>query len=169
MKNIQELTFEHFIELYVRQNLSLQEIGDIFGVSRQRIHQIKKDLESIHGKIQRKNTLDSFTLKKLLDSGMSVKAIADMHHLKISKVNRLIRKCEEDYKMGLSPIKVVRKKSKDILTKGLLHQLYVIEKLTDKEIATRHHVSPTTVWLLRKKYEIESYYTKSLRRSKRTA
>lgn len=169
MKNIQELTFEQFIEYYVRKKLSLQEIGDIYGVSRQRIHQIKKHLESIHGKIQRKNTLDSFTLKKLLDSGISVKDIADMHHLKISKVNRLIRKCEEEYKLGLSPIKVVRKKSKDILTKGLLYQLYVNEKLTDKEIASKYHVSPTTVWLLRKEYQIESYYTKSLRRTERTA
>ena len=118
MRNIEELTFEEFIELYVRKDLTLQEIGDIFGVSRQRIHQIKKYFESIHGKIKKSQQLDAFKLKKLLDDGKDAKEIASLTNIKMSKINRLIRKYEDDYKKGISPIKVIRKKSKDILQVG---------------------------------------------------
>jgi len=166
MRSIQELTFETFIELYVRQNQSLQCIADTYGVSRQRIHQIKKEFERTHGKIQRNQSIDVFTLKRLLDDGKTLQQIADMSGIKLSKVHRLIRKYEEDYNQGLSAIKIVRTKTKDILSKSLLHQLYVKELLTDKEIAERFGCSPATVWLLRKEYEISSLYTKGLRRLK---
>ncbi|PGK51426.1 hypothetical protein CN918_26915 [Priestia megaterium] len=166
MRSIHELTFETFIELYVRQNQSLQDIANTYGVSRQRIHQIKKEYERTHGKIQRNQPIDSFTLKRLLDEGKSLQEIADLFNIKLSKVHRLIKKYEEDYLQGLSPIKIVRTKIKDVLSKSFLHQLYVKELLTDKEIAERFGCSPATVWLLRKEYEISSFYTKGLRRLK---
>lgn len=163
MSDMKTVTFERFIELYVRQKLSLQAIGELYGVSRQRIHQIKKQFETKHGKIQRKPQLDSFTLKRKLEEGRSVQEIASEHQMTSSKVNRLIRQYENAYNAGLSPVKIQRKKARDILPKSLLHQLYIVELKNDKEIAERYHLSPATVWMLRKEYEIPSLHTKSLR------
>ena len=168
MRSIHELTFEMFIELYVRKNQSLQSIANDYGVSRQRIHQIKKEFERTHGKILRNQAIDSYTLKRLLDEGKTLQAIADLHDIKLSKVHRLIKKYENEYHQGLSPIKISRTKIKDALPKPLLHKLYVNELLTDKEIAERFQCSPATVWLLRKEYEITSLYTKGLRRLKQS-
>lgn len=164
MDKLSELTFQKFTELYVLKNYSLQKIGELYGVSRQRVHQIKKQLESKHGKIRRKHAIDSFTLKEMLDNGLSFQEIAKNCGSSVSKISRLVRKYEEDYRRGISPVKIKRRKIKDILAKELLYKLYAIELKNDKEIAQMYGVSQTSVWLLRKEYDIESFYTKSLRR-----
>lgn len=158
------LTPETLIELHVRENMSLTEIGEMYGVSRQRVHQLKKEYEKQHGKITRRVVIDVLTLKHYLEQGWTAKRIAEHLDLKPSKISRLIRKYKEDYNSGISKVKIKRKKSDDIIPKSELTELYLNKLYTDREIADMYQVSPSSVNLLRKKYNIPTIKTKSLRK-----
>jgi transposase len=153
-----------FIELHVRQNMSLTNIGEKFGVSRQRVHQLKKEYEKKFGEINRRTFIDFITLKKYLEKGWSDRQIASHFQMKPSKISRLIRKHQERYENGLSPVPLKRKRAEDILSKAILVKLYVVELQTDKEIANHYQLSPSTVNSLRKKYNIPTNNDKSLRK-----
>jgi predicted DNA-binding protein YlxM (UPF0122 family) len=159
-----QLTPKKLIELHIRENLSLSEIGELYGVSRQRIHQLKKEYEKEQGKITRRVVIDALTLKHYLEQGWTAKRIAEHLELRPSKVSRMIRKYKEEYEAGYSPINIHRKKADDIVTKEELYHLYIHQLYTDKEIAEKFQVSPSTINLLRKKYGIKTIKTKSLRR-----
>lgn len=158
------LTAEVLIQLHVREGLSLSQIGNRFGCSRQRVHQIKQEHEKAHGKINRRTILDVFTLHHYLEKGWSDGAIASHFDLKTSQVSRMIRVNQKRYKEGKVPILLVRKKAEDVLPKTLLYHYYVEQLKTDKEIATLVHLSPSTVNNLRKKHGIPTNNQKSLRR-----
>jgi len=158
------LTPETLIELHVRENMSLSEIGEMYGVSRQRVHQLKKEYEKQHGKITRRVVIDVLTLKHYLDQGWTAKRIAEHLDLRASKISRLIRKYKDEYENGVSKVKIKRKKSDDIIPKNDLIDLYLNKLHTDREIADMFQVSASSVNLLRKKYNIPTIKTKSLRK-----
>lgn len=159
-----ELTADVFIRLHTQENLSLSAIAKEYGVSRQRVHQIKKDIEKKHGRINRRIFIDAITLKHYLDQGWTAKQIAERFSMKPSKVARLIRQAKEQYEDGMSAIKVERKKVEDILSKEELYDLYVRQLKTDREIAAMYQLSASTVGSLRKAYYIETKRTKALRK-----
>lgn len=163
-----KLNADILIQLHVRENMSLSKIGEIYGVSRQRVHQLKKEYEKKHGKITRKVSIDVLTLKHYLDQGWTSKRIADHFEMSPSKISRLIRKYREEYELGASHVKISKKKTEDIISELELRNLYTIKLLTDKEIAEIYQVSPSSVNLLRNKYKIPTNKTKSLRKLKRT-
>lgn len=158
-----ELTYELLFDLMVNKKMKMSSIARMFGVSRQRIFQIKEDLENKHGKIKLNNFIDVVTLKRCLDERMTLKEISKKYNLPISKINSLIKDYQEKYEDGTISIKVEKKKAEDILTKSLLTKHYLEELLTDKEIALKYHLSPATVNILRNKYEINTINTKALR------
>lgn len=166
MDTRKKLTPDTLIKLHVRENLSLSKIGEMYGVSRQRIHQLKKEYEKKHGKITRKVVLDVLTLKHYLEQGWTAKRIAEYFDMSPSKISRLIRKYKEEYELGASPIKIKRKKADDLISKDDLIHLYNNKLLTDKEIADIYQISASSVNLLRNKYNIKSNKDKSLRRLK---
>lgn len=159
-----ELTAELFIRLYTQENLSLAAIAKEYGVSRQRVHQLKKEFEKKHGRIHRRIFIDAITLKHYLDQGWTARQIAERFAMKPGKVARLIRQAKEQYEDGLSTIKVERKKAEDILSKEELHTLYSKELKTDKEIAKMYQLSASTVGGLRKVYSIPTKKSKGLRK-----
>lgn len=159
-----KLTPDKLIELHVRQNLSLSEIGNMFGISRQRVHQLKREYERTHGKINRRFFIDVLTLKHYLDLGWSVKQISNHFDMTTSKISRLIRKYQDEYDYGVSNIEIRKKKANDIISKGRLHELYVDKLYTEKEIADEFQVSPSTINILRKQYKIPTNKDKSLRK-----
>ena len=160
----EELTAELFIRLHTQENLSLAAIAKEYGVSRQRVHQIKKEFEKKHGTINRRIFIDAITLKHYLDQGWTAKQIAERFAMKPGKVARLIRQAKEEYEEGLSLIKIQRKKVEDILKKEELYELYVKQLKTDKEIAALYQLSASTVGGLRKKYKIPTKRSKGLRK-----
>jgi len=166
MADIKELTFEKLVQYHVQEELSLQDIANIYQTSRQRVYQIKSKLEKEHGSIKRPKTGTFFKIKKMLDEGKKVPDIAKELNVKASKINRLIRTYEEKYRKGELPIKIQRKSSRNLLPKALLYHLYQKEGLTDKESGERYQVSSVTVWLLRKEYGIETIYKKKNRQRK---
>lgn len=159
-----ELTSSKLIELHVRQNLSLSKIGEMYGISRQRVHQLKKEYEKSAGKINRRLFIDVITLKHFLEKGWTAKEIAKHYEMKPSKISRLIRKYKEEYEMGASNIKINRKTAKDLISKSVLYDLYIHKLFTDEQIAKEFHVSPSTINLLRKEYGIPTNNDKSLRK-----
>lgn len=164
MATREELSSSKLIELHVRQNLTLSQIGKLYGISRQRVHQIKKDVEKTYGKITRRMFIDVFSLKHYLEQGWSAKEIALHYDMKPSKVARLIRKYKEEYESGVSNIKISRKKIKDLISKAELYDLYVNQLYTDAEIAEKCSVSPSTINALRKDYGIPTNNDKALRK-----
>jgi DNA-binding CsgD family transcriptional regulator len=142
----------------------LTEIAKKYGVSRQRVHQMKQEFEKKHGRINRRIFIDSITLKHYLDQGWTAKQIAERFSMKPSKVTRLIRKAKEQYEDGLSAIKVERKKVKDLITREELYDMYIRQLKTDKEIAAKYQISPSTVGSLRKQYKIPTKHSKGLRK-----
>jgi DNA-directed RNA polymerase sigma subunit (sigma70/sigma32) len=160
----EKLTYTLFKKLHIEESKSLQEIGDAFGVSRQRIHQLKKEYEKKHGKLTRRVFIDIVTLKHYLDLGWTAKQIADHFEMQPSKVCRMIRKYKEAYELGVTVIAIKRKTAKDFVTKKELKRLYEEELCTDKEIAKLVQLSPSTIGMLRKKYGIETLRTKKLRK-----
>lgn len=160
----EELTYHQLIELHVRQNLSLTEIGAIYGVSRQRVHQLKKEYEAKHGKINRRLFIDVFSLKHFLEQGWSATEIALHYEMKPSKVARLIRKYKEEYESGASHIKINRKQIKDLISKSELYDLYANQLYTDREIAEKFSVSASAINALRKAYKIPTNNNKALRK-----
>lgn len=159
-----DLTSEKLIELHVRQKLSLSKIGEMYGISRQRVHQLKKDYEKSCGKINRRLIIDVFTLKQLLDKGMTAKEIGIEYNLKASHVCRLIKNYQEDYESGFSNISIKRKTLQDIISYEELYTLYSKQLMTDKEIAKKFNASPAAVCNLRKKYRIPTNNNKSSRK-----
>lgn len=158
------LTYETLCELHINQNLSLTAIGNKYNVSRQRIHQLKKEFEKEYGKISRQVYIDPVTLNHYLDQGWTAKMIADYFDIKPNQITRLIRKYQIEYEEGLSPINVKRKKTEDLLPKHLLMEHYLEDLMTDKEIGDLYRISSSSVNLLRKKYNIKTINTKSLRK-----
>ena len=159
-----ELTPDELIRLHIEENMSLTEIGKLFHVSRQRVHQIKKEYERKMGKISRRVFIDAFTLKHHLEQGWSAKTIAEYYEIKPSQVTRMIRKYHKEYEDGHSLVEVKILQADDLISKEELVQLYLEELHTDKEIAEKYQVSASTVNLLRKKYDIPTIRTKSLRK-----
>lgn len=164
MATREKLTSSKLIELHVRQNLSLTEIGELYGISRQRVHQLKKEYEKKCGKITRRLFIDVLSLKHYLEQGWSAKEIAEHYDMKPSKIARLIRKYKEDYEAGVSNISICRKNTKDLLGKHELYDLYVHQLYTDAEIAAKFSVSASTINLLRKEYKIPTNNDKALRK-----
>lgn len=164
MSTKKELTPSLLIELHVRKNLSLTKIGEMYNVSRQRVHQIKKEYEKKHGKINRRMNIDALTLKHFLELGWNATQIANHFNMSPSKVSRLIRNYKSQYEIGKINVHIKRKTSEDILPKNELIKLYINDLLTDREIANLYNLSPSTVNLLRKRYKINSIQTKKLRR-----
>lgn len=162
----EKLTPDKFIELHIRKNLSLTEIGEIYGVSRQRIHQFKKEIEVKHGKINRRLFIDVFSLKHFLEQGWTAKQIGEYYDLKPSKVARLIRKYKSEYESGYSNIKIERKKIEDIISRDEIHELYIEKLYTDEEIAEKFNVSTSAINILRRQYNIKTNNNKSLRKEK---
>lgn len=158
------LTPEKLIELHVRQNITLSQIGVMYSISKQRVHQLKKEYESNKGRIQRRLSLDVFSLKHHLDQGWSVQEIASHFKMKDSKVARLIRKYKTEYDCGQSNIRIAKRSLEDILPKENLFNLYVNQLYTDAEISEKYQISVSSVNNLRKKYKIKSLKTKSLRK-----
>ena len=159
-----KLTAEKLIKLHTQDNLSLAEIGKMYGVSRQRIHQLKKEFEEKYGKINRRLFIDVVTLKHYLDQGWTAKQIAERFEMKASKVSRLIRKYRSQYENGVSEIKIKRKTVDELINKYELKMLYEEKLMTDKEIAKHFQVSASTVGMLRRKYKIKTMKTKALRK-----
>lgn len=160
----EKLTAEVLIRLHTQENLSLSKIGELYGVSRQRVHQLKKEYEKKHGRVTRRSFIDVITLKHYLDQGWSAKQIAERFNMKSSKVSRMIREYKKQYEMGRSIINIKRKKAEDLLQRKDLYELYVNQLLTDKEIGERYQMSASTVGMLRKEYNITTNRTKKLRR-----
>lgn len=159
-----ELTPDELIRLHIEENMSLSQIGKIYNVSRQRIHQIKKEYERKMGKISRRVFIDAFTLKHHLEQGWSAKNIAEYYDIKPSQVTRMIRKYQKEYELGNSLVELKILQADDLISKEELKTLYLDELYTDKEIAEKFQVSASTVNLLRKKYGIPTIRTKSLRK-----
>lgn len=159
----EQLTPALLIQLHVRDNLSLSEIGVRYGISRQRVHQLKKEYEQQYGKITRRVVIDVLTLKHYLEQGWTAKRIAEHFEMNPSKVNRMIRKYKDAYEEGASPVQITRKKTTDIISQKELFHLYVEELYTDRQIADMYQMSPSSVNLLRRKYHIPTLRTKSLR------
>lgn len=158
-----ELTFSTFIELYIRKNMSLSKIGKIYGISRQRVHQIKQELEKKHGKITRRISIDPITLKHYLEQGWNASEIAKHFNMTPSKISRLIRQYQNQYEAGELNIAIKRKKAQDILTKKELSSLYTEQLYTDKEIGEKYQLSSSTVSSLRKEYGIRTIHIKKIR------
>jgi predicted DNA-binding protein YlxM (UPF0122 family) len=159
-----ELTAEELIRLHIQDNLSLTKIGEMYGISRQRVHQLKKEYERKHGTITRSVNIDVLTLKHYLDQGWTAKQVAERFDMKASKVTRLIRKYKAEYDEGITFIKIKRKVSKDIISKKELEEYYLVKLYTDQEIAEMFQVSASTVGMLRKSYGIPTIRTKALRK-----
>lgn len=164
MSSRERLTAEKLIELHVRQNITLAKIGELYGISKQRVHQLKKEYETKAGKIQRRLSLDVFSLKHHLDMGRSANEIAKQFNMKPSKITRLIRKFKADYTCGQSNVRIVKRSIDQLLPRDTLYKLYVNDLLTDSEIAKEFQISVSSVNNLRKKYKIKSIKTKSLRK-----
>lgn len=159
-----ELSASKLIELHVRQKLSLAKIGKMYGITRQRVHQLKKEYEKSVGKIHRHSFVDVLTLRDYLDKGYTVKDIAEELELTTSKVSRLIRQHQEAYELGMSNINIKRKSKKDLINKALLYELYVHQLWTDEDVAKKYNISASTVNILRKEYGIATNNNKSLRK-----
>lgn len=159
-----QLTPEIFVNLYVKKQMSLTKIGNMFGVSRQRVHQLKKEYEKKHGKMEKEITIDVITLKHYLDQGWTAKQIAERFELKPSKVTRLIRNYREKFNKGYVKLVLKRKTAEDLISKNELESLYVKELLTDEEIGKKYQLSPSTIGMLRKRYNIQTIRTKALRK-----
>lgn len=159
-----QLTPEELIRLHTEENLSLTKIGEMYDVSRQRVHQIKKEYEKKTGKITRRVYIDPFTLRHHIDQGWSAQMIADHYDLQPHQITRMIRKFQKEYEAGDSPVEVKLLQAEDILPRAELAKLYQTDLKTDKEIAEQFGLSASTVNLLRKKYHIPSMKTKSLRK-----
>lgn len=158
------LTAEKLIKLHTQDNLSLAKIGKMYGISRQRVHQLKKEAEEMYGKINRRIFIDVMTLKHYLDQGWTAKQIADRFEMKQAKVSRLIRKYKKEYETGICDINIKRKTAEDLIKKYELKEMYEVKLMTDKEIAKVYQVSPSTIGSLRKRYRIPTIKTKSLRK-----
>lgn len=160
----EQLSYEVFIQLYVKENRSLAHIGELYGVSRQRVHQMKQEFEKEYGKISRKKTIDLFTLKRHLDQNFSIREIADKHRLTPNQVMRQIKMYQKQYEKGILPVGIKINKAEDLLSREELMRLYLDDLLTDDEIGKLKRLSPSSVSLLRKQYGIPTIFSKSLRK-----
>ncbi|QST02928.1 hypothetical protein IMZ31_20485 (plasmid) [Pontibacillus sp. ALD_SL1] len=158
-----ELTAQALIDLHVHQKKTLAEIGSMFAISRQRVHQLKKEYEKTHGPINRRCVPDARTLKKYIDKGFSNEKISQEIGVSPSCVYRHIQKYQQEYQKGVQPHSLKRKKAEEILPPSLLRHLYETKHHTDREIGELYNLSPSLVNNLRFKYGITTNNKKSLR------
>jgi len=89
--------FERIYTLYIQEGLSLQEIADQFGISKQRVHQIlmkeSKEPEMLEIKkradMRERNTWRSKEIEFQLEQGLSCSKVATLLGISINVVKRV--------------------------------------------------------------------------------
>jgi transposase len=89
--------FERIYTLYIQEGLSLQEIADQFGISKQRVHQIlmkeSKEPELLEIKkradMRERNTWRSKEIEFQLEQGLSCSKVATLLGISINVVKRV--------------------------------------------------------------------------------
>ena len=133
-------------------NYSFSKIGNLHGVSRQRIHQLYKEYkESYSDLFMEKMEPSQAELAELLERFTTLKEVAE--HLSVT-TNRLKRMLKQH---GLKKTFV-----KEALSEEVLYKMYVDEEKSDEEIAEQYRCSPNTVMKLRYQFGIYESMRKPL-------
>lgn len=121
------------------KSMSLSEIGSIYNVSRQRVHQVLKEYKKLKPHLFKGPQYPSKEeIQRLLDKNISINAIAKHFNITTNRLKKL---------MGKYNLKKVYIKEK--LTKEKLYLHFVLEKKSDREIAELYNCSRNTVMKLR--------------------
>ena len=133
--------------------MTLSEIGSIYGVSRQRVHQVLQEYKEEHPELFIKITDPAKKeIEKLLEKNMPLKKIAEHFNISINKLKKLMNK------YGLKKVFI-----KEKLDKETLYSLFIEEEKSDSEIAKLYNCSKNTVMKLRYNHGITSDMRPSLK------
>jgi len=136
---------------YVEKKMTLEQIASVYGVSKQRIHQILTKYKGSHPELFPEKKLDKSEVQRRIEEGESITSIAksaDMSHGIVSTFMR---------KNGIE-----KKTLKDRLSEDKLREL-VCQGKTDKEIGDIYRAKELTIQALRYEYGI----VKRIRKSKK--
>lgn len=135
------------------RELSFSKIGRKYGVSRQRVHQIYNEYRSKWPELfitKRDPTKEE--LEALLKKHTTFRAMAEELGVTTGRLKRYLQT------YGLK-----KPFLKDLLTKEVLMQLYVVEEKSDQEISKLYRCSPNTVMKIRYDLGIYESMRKTLR------
>lgn len=152
--SINALTYQEWSRLLLVERLSISAIARRHGVSRQRAHQVKSDMERKGGPFRPPPLLDVFTLKTHLESGWSVRAIARHHDLTVYAVTTLIASYQLAFHEGRLPFLLTVRTGETRLPREQFHMWYVVERRSLKEMATLSGLSLSTLGRLRNRYKL---------------
>ena len=127
--------------------LTFAEIGRSYDVTRQRIHQLYKEYKELYPDLfieKEEKVPKKEHIEKMLAQNISLTKMSKEFDITQNKLKKV---------MNLYGLKKVYLKDK--ITKEMLYNLYVVQGLSDKEIADRYNCSKNTIEALRKKHEIK--------------
>lgn len=124
--------------------ISLSQIGKMYNVTRQRVHQVLKEYKKERPELFVERTFPSKQeLEKLLEKNISLVSIANHFNISTSRLRKLM----DEYGLKKEFIK-------DKLDKETLCTLFIKQRKTDEEIAKMYNCSKNTVKKLRYQYGI---------------